>query len=152
MGKSRLNYLMRQFVQFLIGFFLLVVAVFFTINVYSYQYYLMRHFVIPTECPDKISKLDALNDYSTSDSGLMHCYCYNEIFEKGNTGMMTNNFADVAHNGQKEKKYCGAWVWNGTKMKAMLIVASTLVFVIYFVAAMIFECLGAFSKFKTMNQ
>jgi len=100
MGKSKWNYLMRQFVQFLIGFFLLVVAVFFTINVYSYQYYLMRHFVIPTECPDKISKLDALNDYSTSDSGLMHCYCYNEIFEKGNTGMMTNNFADVAHNGQ----------------------------------------------------
>ena len=36
-------------------------------------------------------------------------------------------------------------------MKGMLIVASTLVFVIYFVAAMIFEALAAFSKFKTLN-
>jgi hypothetical protein len=109
----------------------------------------MRHFVIPTECPSGITKLEAINDYSTSDSGLMHCYCYNEVFDKGNTGMLSNDFSDVAHTGQKERKYCGAWLWNGTKMKGMALVASVLVFVIYFVAAMIFEALGAFSKFKT---
>ena len=103
MGKSRCNYLMRQFVQFLIGFTLLLVAVFFTINVYSYQYYLMRHFVIPGECPVDTTKLGALNDYSSSDSGLMHCYCYNEVFDKGNTGILTDYFSDVAHHDQAKK-------------------------------------------------
>ena len=112
----------------------------------------MRHFVIPGECPENISKLNALNDYSTSDSGLMHCYCLNEVFDKGNTEILTDKFADVVHSGQVSKHYCGAWLWNGTKMKGMMLVASVLVFVIYFVAAMIFEALAAFSKFKTLNR
>ena len=37
-------------------------------------------------------------------------------------------------------------------MKAMTLIASVLVFVIYFVCALIFESLGPFSKFKTMNK
>jgi len=79
----------------------------------------------------------------------MDCFCNREIHKRVNLKILLDDFSDVSPG--NKIKYCRKWFVNFYKLKLFTILNMVFVFIINFIVGMIYEALGPFSKFKTVN-
>ena len=95
MGVTWWEKLWRSCLLVIVGMAVLLFSIILSIQIQGYLNYLQERYVATDECPKNITKLQAISDYKSLDTGLIHCFCQDEIFEKKNLKIMQDNFSDV---------------------------------------------------------
>lgn len=79
----------------------------------------------------------------------MHCFCDEQMHDKLNFKILLDDFSDV-YPGNKQK-YCKKWLLNYYQLAFFTNLNMVYVFILNYIVGLIYEALGPFSKFKTVN-